>query len=372
MKKVFKTIWTACCIGVLAVYFVACLTPCIRTSSFSFISLLGLTFPFIFLVAVFCCLTILFTRKGTAALLLIIVFLAGYKNITSSFAMHPANGWHMQKDTGSLRIMTWNVEYFLSFYPLQNPLAKPRRDLYKVIQQYNPDVLCMQEFKQLSGPSYPSFVDELKRIGYGYIYISNDSVVPFLGNIAYTGTAILTKKPLLDSGRVNIRNTYMNENLIYGDVEVGNKRLRIFDGHLASLNLYADTINGPHTNKNIYEKTYDRKHKIEIQFREGELTHEKEVTVIKGAINKSPYPVVYCGDNNSPSTTYTYHYLSTGLQDAFLKKGWGLGGTFYGISPTLRIDVCLPNKQFVVQQCTVPQVKLSDHYPVVADITLKQ
>jgi len=370
MKRLLRTFWIVCCTGVLAVYFLSCLTPYIRTSSFSFISLLGLAFPFIFLAAIFCALTILFIKKGTAALLFVLIFLAGFKNIRSSFAIS-TGGWHMQKDTASLRVMTWNVEYFLNCYPLTDSLASTRRDMYSFIQQYQPDVLCMQEFRQISGPSYPSFIKELKDIGYGYLYISNDSIVPFLGNVAYTGSAILSKVPLLDSGRINIRNTQMNENIVYGDFLLNNKKLRVFSGHLASLNLYADTINGPPTNENIYEKTYDRKRKIEYKFREGEVTHEKEVTIVKRALANSPYPFIYCGDNNSPSTTYTYHYLSGGLQDAFLKKGFGLGGTFYGISPTLRIDACLPGKQFVVQQCIVPQVRLSDHYPIVTDISWK-
>ncbi|HVX52587.1 MAG TPA: endonuclease/exonuclease/phosphatase family protein, partial [Chitinophagaceae bacterium] len=121
----------------------------------------------------------------------------------------------------------------------------------------------------------------------------------------------------------------------------------------------------------IYKTTYKSKRKIAYRFREGEITHEHEVAIIRGQVEASPYPTIYCGDNNATPASYTYHYLKGDMQDAFVKKGFGPGGTFYKILPTLRIDVCFVNKALQVQQCTVPQVKLSDHYPVVTDISWK-
>ena len=55
------------------------------------------------------------------------------------------------------------------------------------------------------------------------------------------------------------------------------------------------------------------------------------------------------------------------MQDAFLEKGFGFGGTFYKILPTLRIDYCFADKRLQVVQCKVETQKLSDHYPVITD-----
>ena len=85
----------------------------------------------------------------------------------------------------------------------------------------------------------------------------------------------------------------------------------------------------------------------------------------------SPYPVVYCGDINTTPCSYNYRILKDNLQDAFLAKGFGLGATFYKILPTLRIDVFLADPVFKINQCTVVQRKLSDHYPIVTDISWK-
>ena len=371
MMRVLRIFWLACCIAVIAAYLTACLSPYVPPSSASFISLFALVFPFLFTAAMFCTLTIFFIKKGAAFLTAVLLILAGYTNLRHSVALHPGK-WQIEKGSNTLRIMTWNVEEFLSVYPLADSHAAPRRDMYSLIKQYNPDVLCVQEFKDLEGPGYPSFRKELADMGYQYMYISNDSINDIGGgNKVYRGSAIIMHTAAIDSGRINIRNIGMNENMVYSDVMFNNRRLRIFSGHLASLNLYSDTIFEPVTHDNIYEKTYKRKRKIEYRYREGEITHEKQVAFIQSTLRASPYPVTYCGDNNAPPTSYAYNYLTSNLQDAFLKKGFGLGGTFYKISPTLRIDVCLVNNQCNIQQCTVPQVKLSDHYPIVTDINWK-
>ncbi len=71
-------------------------------------------------------------------------------------------------------------------------------------------------------------------------------------------------------------------------------------------------------------------------------------------------------------TSYTYRILRGERQDAFLKKGNGIGNTFYKVAPTLRIDVCFADKALDVLQCEVAKQKLSDHYAVVTDVCWKQ
>lgn len=372
MKRVLSIFWLVCCAVVIAAYLVSCLSPYVAPSSISFISLFGLVFPFLFAAAIFCSLTIFFMKKGAGFLIAVLLILAGYTNLKHSIALHPGK-WQMQKDSNTLRIMTWNVEYFLSVYPFADSLAAPRMEMYNLIKRYNPDVLCVQEFRDIEGPNYPSFRKELAAMGYSYIYLSNDLIETIgRGNTNYSGSAIILRSAAVDSGQINIRKVGKNENMIYSDIMFNNRRLRIITGHLASLNLYTDTLTEPVVHNNIYETTYKRKRKIEYRYREGELSHEKEIAIIKNTLNASPNPAVYCGDNNAPPTSYTYNYLKSNMQDAFLEKGFGLGGTFYKISPTLRIDVCLVNRQMAIQQCTVPQAKLSDHYPVVTDVSWKK
>ena len=66
-----------------------------------------------------------------------------------------------------------------------------------------------------------------------------------------------------------------------------------------------------------------------------------------------------------------FDHVQINFQDAFLEKGSGVGATFYKILPTLRIDVCFADTSFRINQCTVVKRRLSDHYPLVTDISWK-
>lgn len=92
--------------------------------------------------------------------------------------------------------------------------------------------------------------------------------------------------------------------------------------------------------------------------------------IVRREIEKSPHPVIITGDFNDIPNSYTYYTIGKGLQDAFLEKGAGVGRTYSGISPTLRIDYILAGKTFEVQQFQRIVRSLSDHYPLVADFTL--
>ena len=89
-------------------------------------------------------------------------------------------------------------------------------------------------------------------------------------------------------------------------------------------------------------------------------------------MDKSPYPVIVCGDFNDVPNSYAYHTIGKGLKNAFVEKGSGIGRTFSGISPTLRIDNIFVNPTFDVLQYTRIAKKMSDHFPVFADVEMKK
>ncbi len=277
----------------------------------------------------------------------------------------------MEKAPGTLRILTWNVESFVSPALQAKAEAKPRIEILHAISRYNPDILCLQEYTNVENAenAYACVRKELDSLGYPYYYTSNDSVIKkWLPVYIVEGTAIFSRIPLIDSGRTNLVNTLRNENLIYSDITFQKKRLRIFTGHLMSYALYGDTAKGE---GNIYTETFRRKRRIEYKIRKIELEHAREVAIVRKAIEKSPEPIIFCGDLNSTPASYTYNTLKGDLQDAYIEKGLGIGGTFYKLAGTLRIDVCLADKKLKVVQCTVPQLYMSDHFPVVTDISWK-
>lgn len=372
MKIIIKVIWICICLGLAVADIISSLSAFIPPSSFSFISLFALGFPYIFLATALCCIISFFVERRLGFLLLLILPLGLY-NLSNTVAFNGSESWKMQKDSTTLRVMTWNVEGFINPLPQTEPESETRVQMLKTIQEFQPDILCIQEYKNIEGAKWAVPVKhELDSLGYTYSYSSNDTVFHWK-KVSHTyGVAIYSKIPFKDSGRITISTDPKTEKLAYTDILFNNKPVRIFTAHLVSFYLYTDTLRESENGDDIYKITYKRKRSIQSKIRETEVQHEKEVKTIRKVIGQSPYPVIYCGDLNTTPASYNYRILKDGLQDAFLKKGSGIGDTFYKIAPTLRIDVCLADRSFNIIQSKVIERELSDHYPVISDLRWKQ
>lgn len=371
MKKFFKLLWLSCCIVLALVFLISSFSAFIPPSVFNYISLFAIGFPYILAIAVIFCIAGFFIDKRTGILLLVLLPFSLY-NLSNTVAFKSTAEWKDQKEDSALRVMTWNVEAFITPVPQTNPRAETRVKMLQTINKLKPDILCLQEYENIEGAKkIVSVKNELDSLGYHYSYCSNDQLTKRWHAVLQKGVAILSKIPLIDTGRIRITSSSNEEYLAYADLRWNDHRIRIFTAHLVSFYLYNDTSHS-RFGDDIYSITYNKKRSIQSKIRVTEIEHEEEVKVIRRLIDKSPYPVIYCGDMNTTPSSYNYRILKDDLQDAFLQAGFGLGNTFYKIAPTLRIDVCLVDKKFEVLQCKVVERKLSDHYPVIADLRLKQ
>lgn len=80
-------------------------------------------------------------------------------------------------------------------------------------------------------------------------------------------------------------------------------------------------------------------------------------------------PLVVAGDFNSPPRGLFYGQISGGLMDAWDAGGRGTGNTFPSRFPLLPIDHVL-TRGARVKNAWVPDVRTSDHRPVVVDLWL--
>lgn len=82
-------------------------------------------------------------------------------------------------------------------------------------------------------------------------------------------------------------------------------------------------------------------------------------------LESSPHPVIITGDINDVPISYTYRKLSRGRTDSFLKAGKGLGTTYVGAIPLLRIDCVFLDPSLRTVKHEVIPGEFSDHKPVV-------
>jgi endonuclease/exonuclease/phosphatase family metal-dependent hydrolase len=93
--------------------------------------------------------------------------------------------------------------------------------------------------------------------------------------------------------------------------------------------------------------------------------------IVLSHIEKSPYPVIVCGDFNDSPISYCYQSFSDQLIDSFKEAGNGIGSSYAGTMPSYRIDYVFHSEEFKAIRYNTLKEKLSDHYPVTVELIIK-
>ena len=309
----------------------------------------------------------LFAKKGLMLISItaITVCWIPLKNLVPLRWTHSFN---LQKNSSAIRIMSWNVEHFDILEHKSHPERK--LEMINMINKYHPDVACFQEMVASDSVSnainyIPDFMNRLHMYDYHYSYnarLDFDSKHRF-------GIIIFSKYPIIKKQTVSYLPNDYNSIFQYVDIVKSTDTFRIFNIHLQSLKFTNDNlkyIDDPSMkNENDIEESKSILAKIKAGFLKRKVQSER----IKESVIQSPYPAIVCGDFNDVPNSYAYNTIGKGMKNVFEEKGAGIGRTFYSISPTLRIDNIFTDKRFEIEQYVRVKKKLSDHFPVIADVS---
>jgi endonuclease/exonuclease/phosphatase family metal-dependent hydrolase len=356
-------------LNVLAVivYLLSAFAPYLNPSEYWFISLMGLGFAFVVLVQL---LFIIFwlIAKPRFALLSLISLLIGWKSISVFFAFHLNKEFNYNKPKNTLRVVHWNVARFIEWSRNNNKGSKTRLEMMNQLKNQNADVLCLSEFFHSTDSIYYDNLDYVrKKLNYPYFYYSWDED----GGKQWVGQAIFSRYPILDSAKLYYPRPTMPEALIHADVVFNKDTVRFYTTHLQSVRFKKKDYESLQKIKNTEDSLIENSKNIFTKLKNASIYRSNQADVVQKQIARSPYPFVLTGDMNDVPNSYTYFKISKGLQDAFLKKGFGIGRTYSILSPTLRIDYILATKDFEILQFNRVTKKLSDHYMLVADLRLR-
>jgi len=371
MKKFLTRLFAVITIFATLAYFISCLTPYISPVTFWPMAFFALGFPYLAVVIIILAISWLFVKRKYALFLLLLLF-AGFQNLFATFALNPSAPKDSAKEPTSLRILTWNVRGFDNPGFSADSGTSIRKRMYDYIKKTNPDVMCFQEFAEHLFPGVSSNTKELQKLGYIYYYRTDELPHRYVYGTILTGSAIFSKVPIINRGQIRLGDSSYQEHLVYTDVMLQNQKVRIFTTHFKSINLFAkpeDSDNKVifHGDSNfVYRSTQFEKLKVFGQ------DHARQSLIVKKALNASPFPVVFTGDLNSVPTSYPYHMISSGLQDAFRLSGWGLGTTLDSLPKTLRIDFFFADKRLRITNYRKDDLPLSDHFPQIVDIGLQE
>jgi len=352
--------------GVL--YLLSCLAPYIKPGNSWVIAVLGLAFP-VLLALLIAFIFLWLILKLRRAWFSIIVLLAGYKSIGVFWAFNTASAFQYQKKPGQIRIASWNVARFLEWKRNNNEKSQIRLKMLDQIQKQSPDILCLEEFFHSPVDSiFYNNISEITAMGYPYHYFSYDPD----GDYQFIGSAIFSKYPMLDTGLVRYFRPSMTEALVHADIKVNDDTIRVFATHLQSVQFRQKDYEAIDEITTAKDSLIDNSKTVLAKLRKAMSLRSSQADIARQIMDDSPYPTIFCGDLNDTPNSYTYFTIRGDMQDAFLKKGFGIGRTFSSISPTLRIDYIFADDQFSIKQFTRVVKYLSDHFMIMADVELKQ
>lgn len=351
-----------------AVFFLlSCLAPYLDPKRWWIISLLGLGF------GILCVLLILFfffwlIAKPKFIFISLVALALGWKSISVFFAFNNPDTFNYQKSSKVLRVVQWNVARFVEWSRNNNKGSQARLKMMEQLKEQNADVLCLQEFfHSTDSIYYPNLTYIRENLHYPYYYFSWDED----GNKQWVGQVIFSRYPIIDSSRIRFRPPSMPEALLHADIVFNKDTIRFYTTHLQSVRFKPKDFERLDKIKNADDSLIDNSKNIFIKLKRGFQNRSLQATKVKEMIDQSPHPFILTADFNDVPNSYSYFTIRDHkLKDAFLEKGLGVGRTFAGISPTLRIDYIFTSPQFEILQFNRIAKTLSDHYMLVADVRL--
>ena len=244
--------------------------------------------------------------------------------------------------------------------------------MISLIKEYQPDIAFFQEMvceDSLVENPHGYIGEYLKKLNFSdYIYSYNRKMD--FWDDAHFGIIIFSKQPFINKQTVMWNPYDYNSIIQYADLVNGTDTFRLFNLHLQSLRFSRDNLK--YIDQPTVEdgKALKEQKSIISKFKTGFLKRKIQADRISEEIDKSPYPVIICGDFNDVPNSYAYHTIGKKKKNAFEEIGTGLGRTFSSISPTLRIDNIFVDPKFEVKQFIRINKKLSDHFPIIADIRM--
>lgn len=322
----------------------------------------------------------LFSRKKIRSLLSLLTIILCWNVVYPLFGIHYfSNNNATKEDAVELKVMTWNVHLFDLGEWTKDKTSKAK--ILQLIQEENPDILCLEEFYWDEDDRGEPYANILQQSGYPFVAFSADkkmkkrllTIEAGKKDLINIGHAVFSKYPLRNETRYPLYDKAYN---MLG-VEVIIDSAHIFNLnviHLTSVGFgrkemnYIDEVK----EKGVDAQDESQSKSLLKKLRDASAARAGLANRIDSIKRRMDYPVIICGDFNDVPGSYVYSTIKGKLSDAFTGKGAGLGRTYRHIFPTLRIDyIFYDNDALSIEGYKRPDVGLSDHYPVIANFSLK-
>lgn len=359
-KRLLKLLRFAALVSAIAL-FVSYIAPAVRPGTIPYLPLFGLVYPYLLVVNVLF-LLLWIVRKSAWLLMQGAVILFGLSYMTDVVTI---SGPAEERTEDSIRLMSYNVRLF-GYYQWKEQI-QIRDRIFDRLKAEEADIHCFQEFYHSPPGKFQTRSELLKFSNSPYIH---EKYTHEFVHDQYFGVVTMSQHPIVHKGYIPFDNGYQNF-CIYSDIRLPSAdTIRVFNAHLASIHFKKeeyDLINGEESSwKSRARQVVSMVEKLDTAY----YKRASQIEKVLMEVERSPYPVLLAGDLNDTPISYCYSQIEKRLEDTFKDKGMGLGTTYNGHIPALRIDHVFRSEDFETLDYRIEQDDNSDHFPLIVDLVL--
>ena len=349
MKKILK-FFVALNILLAVVTLLAYLSPYANPKYLWPISVLAVFYPWLLLMNILAVIFWMF-NKLRYSIISILVIALGFNHLNGFIGISSAG---YKSSAEQIEILSYNTQNLYYIYGLENGRAERAKTFFNFIKsQKDVDIICTQEIGTRSLESWR------KNMNFSHSYAPEK-----------VGPVIFSKHPIVNKGQFYSSTSTVNS-CIWADVNIRGNTYRIYNLHMQSNKITRTAERVIEDAKLQNKETWNGVKSIVNRYKDNATYRIEHAERIRTHMQESPYPILLAGDFNDVPQSYLYHILSREMQDSFQKQGFGLGTTFAGKIPALRIDYILADDSFDILNHEILKVDFSDHFPIKSIVKLK-
>jgi endonuclease/exonuclease/phosphatase family metal-dependent hydrolase len=307
-------------------------------------------------------------KRSWYVILPLSVLLFGWNYYGRLLAINPGEEEPGQ-EAKTVQVLSFNTHAFSAYDDREAGKFESSIEMIDWVSRHPADVFCLQEFYSRKNSDV---FNTVSRIGIRYDKDHYFSSAQSDRHNAKFGIAIFSKHPILDRGEIIFDKNTANR-VLWADLDMKGDTIRVYAVHLQSMSIKATDIENTYSSIGNEDSFKREGRNVARRLRKGFIARGHQVELLIEHFQKSPYPFIVSGDFNDIPFSYTYNELAKELDNAMVEAGTGVGATYNGPIPFLRIDNQFYSKGLRAYDFkTYHEMGLSDHFPISAKYVLEK
>jgi len=342
--KRLKQLPIIACTGALLLAYASCF---IHPAQYGYFMVFGLFYPIILIISIIVVIAYLFVKPKYAIILLLAIG-AGLKWWPSYFSI----GETAKSPEDAIHIASYNAQGFVE---------RNSAGIYEFAEEAamefsnNQDIKTIDLITLQESPihNYDQFVEMLDK--------------------KYTSTHRRPRLSVYSHQDLEIVDSFHAENKTNGFLHLywnlPTDTVEVISVHLQSNKIKNKDLNEMSQNSWTQKSKYRSFLHSMRAYKEHAVQRADQVVMILERISKTSNPVIVLGDFNDVPMSYVSERMRLRLKDAYAEAGTGLSSTLRSVSG-LKIDYIYVSEDITVHTSNVIRTGVSDHYPIMAAISL--